>query len=182
MPDRPDESALTGNRLRVIAALEREDPEALRTLLEHLYPTLKDVLGGAGGVNSSVSSAFVQAGMLDSARQRLPMTRNQGPLSLVFDGQIAIADGRTARGLKLLRRVVSEATREPDSWVRRRASSSLADFWMRRGNYLETITLLETATQAGSLRLRSCCLNFCTSANDSPRPIDMWDVYPKPKP
>ena len=135
----------SGRRLLATAGLERENPAALRPLLNKLFPRTREALGGHGGYNASVSQAFVEAQLFDQAAELADEWRSQAGtdrpnLAILVDAQLALAQGRVARGVQLLEGL----TRITDyDGIRRNASLSLADIWISNGEHTRAVATLE---------------------------------------
>jgi tetratricopeptide (TPR) repeat protein len=143
-------AAMNGTNALVIAAMSRDNRDHLRAVLARSFPTVNEGTG--------VSSAFVMAGLLNDARARLALLRQQpldvprllGPpaasvlnyLALV-EGQIAVAEGRNDAAIAIfneyLRHQPVGAT--GDRWIL--ATHSLARAWAGKGEYDRAIHLLE---------------------------------------
>jgi tetratricopeptide (TPR) repeat protein len=136
----------SGHRLLVVASAAREDRDALRVLLRRLFPNLEHVLGGSGGLAASATSAFISAGLLDSAH-RLIAKRTHGPtFHMLLEGELALAQGRVPHGVGLLERLLREDA-PAEAWMRTRGSLVLADFLTARGEVSRAVGVLETASQ-----------------------------------
>ena len=126
----------SGYRLLVIASMAREDRHALRLLLRRLFPNLENVLGGSGGLAASATSAFINAGLFDSA-QRLIAKRTHGPtFHMLLEGELALAQGRVTYGVELLERLLRE--------------DAPAEAWMRIRGSLRTCRFLDSARRRES--------------------------------
>ncbi len=137
----------SGRRLLAFAGLERENPVALRPLLNELFPSPREALGGHGGWNASVSQAFVEAGMFDQAEELAEVWRSQAgtdrpTLSILVDAQLALAQGRVERGVELLEGL-TRTTDDNPFFIRRNASLVLARFWIGRGEHARAVATLE---------------------------------------
>ncbi len=137
----------SGRRLLAFVGLERENPVALRPLLNELFPSPREALGGHGGWNASVSQAFVEAGMFDQAEELAEVWRSQAgtdrpTLSILVDAQLALAQGRVTHGVQLLDGLAGIS--DPSQfWIRRNASLLLARFWIGRGEHARAVATLE---------------------------------------
>jgi hypothetical protein len=66
---------------------------ALRPLLHNVFPSPAQALGGHRGYNASVSEAFIEAGMFDSAKEFLDLLklRLDRYLPTLVEDQLALA-------------------------------------------------------------------------------------------
>jgi hypothetical protein len=136
----------SGHRLLVLASMAREDRYTLRLVLERLFPNLEHALGGSGGLAESVTSAFISAGLLDSA-DRLVSMKTHGPrFHMLVEGELALAQGRVARGIELLERLLREDA-PTEWWLRTRGSLVLAEVLATRGDADRAVAVLESASR-----------------------------------
>lgn len=147
-------AALTGQSQKnalVIVAFYREDREALQTLLKRSFPNVAD---GAG-----VGSAYIEAGLFHEARevlaalqgQSLPGQLLRGPLNispyiLLFEGQLALAEGHAESAIERLEKYMQNhgSRARQGQWML--AARRLADAWIAKGEIHQAIPLLETSS------------------------------------
>jgi hypothetical protein len=135
----------SGRRLLAITGLERENPALLRPLLNRLFPSPRQALGGHGGWNASVAQALVEAQMFDQAGELVDVWRAQAGtdrpvLAILVDAQLALAQGRVARGVQLLEGLTRITD---DFFIRRNASLSLGGIWISSGEHARAVAILE---------------------------------------
>ena len=133
----------SGHRLLVLASVAREDRHALRILLKRLFPDPEKALGGSGGLNESVISAFVDAGLLDSAQRLVAMGPQNADLQMLFDAKLALAQGRVTHGVERLEHFLNEDP-PATSRLRTRGSLVLAEVWATRGDAKRAVAVLES--------------------------------------
>ena len=155
------------NRFLAILARERGDRDALRRLLQRTFPQLDEVVGGSSNLASQVFLAFIDAGMLDSAREllqiikervaadwRSPGTRLGASFSAAAEAHFSVAEGHAVRGVQLLEQFIRD---NPGGRGMLRASLTLADEWVRREKRARAIGVLEHASR--SITLEGCPLD-----------------------